>query len=140
MRPGLLPEVARFAAVGVVNTATYYGSYLLLVQVLPYLVAHVLAFAISMTGSFLLNCLVTYRTRPTWRKLLLFPLTVAANFTITTVGVAVLVELLSVDQRVAPLLAAVVAIPLTFVATRAVLVGRTPEVAASSPQPTRAPR
>ena len=140
MRPGLLPEVGRFAAVGVVNTATYYGSYLLLVQVLPYLVAHVLAFAISMTGSFLLNCLVTYRTRPTWRKFLLFPLTVAANFTITTVGVAVLVELLSVDQRVAPLLAAVVAIPLTFVATRAVLVGRTPEVAASPPQPTRAPR
>ena len=127
MRPGLLLEVARFALVGVVNTATYYGSYLLLVLALPYLAAHVLAFAVSMTGSFLLNCRFTYRTRPTWRKFVLFPLTVAANFTITTVGVFVLVELLSVDQRVAPLLAAVVAIPLTFLATRAVLVGRTPE-------------
>lgn len=143
MRAGLLPEVGRFAAVGVVNTLTYYGSYLLLVLALPYLAAHVLAFAISMTGSFLLNCLVTYRTRPTWRKFLLFPLTVAANFTITTVGVAVLVELLSVDERVAPLLAAVVAIPLTFVATRAVLVGRTPAVLLpqdSRPEPTHAPR
>jgi putative flippase GtrA len=127
MRPGLLPEVARFALVGVVNTLTYYGSYLLLVLALPYLAAHVLAFAISMTGSFLLNCRFTYRTAPTWRKFALFPLTVAANFTITTVGVAVLVELLSVDERVAPLLAAGVAIPLTFLATRAVLVGRTPQ-------------
>lgn len=126
MRRGTAGEVARFAAVGVVNTLTYYGAYLLLVGVLPYLVAHVVAFVVSMLGSFLLNCLVTYRTRPTWRKLLLFPLTVAANFTITTVGVAVLVELLAVDTRVAPLLAAVGAIPLTFLATRAVLVGRGP--------------
>ncbi len=126
MRPGLQAEVARFALVGVVNTLTYYGAYLLLVLVLPYLVAHVLAFALSMTGSFLLNCLFTYRTRPTWRKFALFPLTVAANFTITTLGVAVLVELLAVDQRLAPLLAAVIAIPLTFLATRAVLVGRLP--------------
>lgn len=126
MRPGLLPEVARFALVGVVNTATYYGSYLLLVLALPYLLAHVLAFALSMTGSFLLNCRFTYRTRPTWRKFALFPLTVAASFTITTVGVAVLVEGLSTNERVAPLLAAVGAIPLTFLATRAVLVGRSP--------------
>ncbi len=135
MRPGLLPEVARFALVGVVNTGTYYGSYLLLVRLLPYLAAHVLAFAISMTGSFLLNCRFTYRIRPTWRKFALFPLTVAASFTITTVGVALLVEVLSVDERVAPLLAAVGAIPLTFLATRAVLVGRTPEtVLAESPR------
>lgn len=127
MRPALLREVARFAVVGVANTLTYYASYLLLVLALPYLAAHVLAFAISMTGSFLLNCRFTYRTRPTWRKFALFPLTVAANFTITTVGVFVLVEPLSVDERIAPLLAAVLAIPLTFVATRAVLVGRAPE-------------
>jgi putative flippase GtrA len=124
MRPGLLPEVVRFALVGGVNTLTYYGSYLLLLLVLPYLAAHVLAFGISMLGSFLLNCLVTYRTRPTWRKLALFPLTVAANFTVSTVGVAVLVELAGLNPRVAALLAAVVAIPLTFLATRAVLVGR----------------
>lgn len=124
MRPGLPAEVARFGLVGVANTATYYASYLLLVLALPYLAAHVLAFLVSMTGSFLLNCRFTYRIRPTWRKFLLYPLTVAANFVITTVGVAVLVELLSVDERPAPLIAAVAAIPLTFLATRAVLVGR----------------
>ena len=135
MRPGLAAEVARFGLVGVVNTLTYYASYLVLVLVLPYLAAHVLAFGLSMTGSFFLNCRFTYRTRPTWRKFLLFPLTVVANFVITTVGVAVLVELLSVDVRVAPLLAAVVAIPLTFLATRAVLVGRTPEAVLAETSP-----
>ena len=126
MRRGLAAEVLRFGLVGVANTAVYYGSYLLLVLVLPYLVAHVLAFAVAMTGSFLLNCRFTYRTRPTWRKFLLYPLTVAANFTVTTLGVALLVEGLSVDERVAPLVAALAAIPLTFLATRAVLVGARP--------------
>jgi putative flippase GtrA len=118
-------QVVRFAAVGVVNTATYYALYLLLRPPIGYLAAHVVAFALSTCGSFLLNSYVTYRTRPTWRKFVLFPLTVAANFVITTVGVTVLVELFDVDERVAPLLAAAVAIPATFVATRYVLVGPT---------------
>ncbi|MGW0288329.1 GtrA family protein [Streptomyces sp. NPDC003236] len=66
-------QMARFALVGVVNTGTYYGCYLALLTALPYLAAHVIAFALSMTGSFLLNSYFTYRTRPTWRKFLLFP-------------------------------------------------------------------
>lgn len=124
MRRALAGEVVRFAVVGVANTVTYYVTYLVLVRVLPYLVAHVIAFAVAMVGSFLLNCRFTYRTRPTWRKLLLYPLTVAANFVITTVGVGLLVELVGMDERVAPLVAAVAAIPLTFLATRSVLLGR----------------
>lgn len=124
MRRALAGEVVRFAVVGVANTVTYYVTYLVLVRVLPYLAAHVIAFAVAMVGSFLLNCRFTYRTRPTWRKLLLYPLTVAANFVITTVGVGLLVELVGMDERVAPLVAAVAAIPLTFLATRSVLLGR----------------
>lgn len=124
MRRALAGEVVRFAVVGVANTVTYYVTYLVLVRVLPYLAAHVIAFSVAMVGSFLLNCRFTYRTRPTWRKLLLYPLTVAANFVITTVGVGLLVELVGMDERVAPLVAAVAAIPLTFLATRSVLLGR----------------
>lgn len=121
----LAGQVVRFGLVGVVNTATYYGLYLLLRELIGYLAAHVAAFALSTVGSFLLNSYVTYRTSPTWRKFVLFPLTVAANFVITTIGVALLVEVFAVDERIAPLLAAVVAIPVTFVATRYVLVGPT---------------
>ena len=113
----LAGQVVRFALVGVVNTGTYYGLYLLLRPWIGYLPAHVVAFALSTCGSYLLNTYVTYRTRPSWRTFALFPLTVAANFVITTTGVAGLVELGHVDQRIAPLLAAVAVIPITFVAT-----------------------
>jgi putative flippase GtrA len=108
--------------VGLINTGVYYACYLPLRTVMYYLVAHVLATAVALAGSFLLNCYWTFRTRPTWRKLALFPLTNAVNYLTTTVGVVVLVELLSVDQRIAPLIAAVAAIPATFLLSRFLLV------------------
>ncbi|MDN3293123.1 GtrA family protein [Streptomyces ficellus] len=116
-------QIVRFALVGVVNTATYYGCYLLLLALtpLPYVAAHVVAFLLAMTGSFFLNCRFTYRTRPTWRKFLLFPLTNAANFAITTSGVWLLVDVAGFSSRYAPLVAAAVAIPITFVVSRTIM-------------------
>lgn len=115
-------QIVRFALVGVVNTATYYAFYLLLLAVhLPYVAAHVVAFLLSMTGSFFLNCRFTYRTRPTWRKFLLFPLTNAANFVITTSGVWLLVDVAGFSSRWAPLVAAAAAIPITFVVSRTIM-------------------
>lgn len=114
-------QLINFALVGVVNTGVYYGLYLLFLQVLPYLAAHILAFALSMTGSFFLNARFTYRIRPTWRKFLLFPLTNATNFLVTTAGVYVVVDVLHVGNRFAPLLASGAAIPVTFLVSRAIM-------------------
>lgn len=114
-------QIIAFALVGVVNTAIYYGLYLLFLHWLPYLAAHILAFALSMTGSFFLNARFTYRTRPTLRKFLLFPLTNATNFLITTAGVYVIVDVLHAGNRFAPLLASGAAIPVTFVVSRMIM-------------------
>ncbi|MGW7548228.1 GtrA family protein [Streptomyces sp. NPDC054770] len=114
-------QIITFALVGVVNTATYYGLYLLFLMYLPYLAAHIIAFMLSMIGSFFLNARFTYRTRPTWRKFLLFPLTNATNFVITTVGVYVIVDMLHVGSEFAPLMASAAAIPVTFVVSRWVM-------------------
>ena len=114
-------QIMTFALVGVVNTATYYGLYLLFLNLLPYLSAHILAFALSMTGSFFLNARFTYRTRPTWRKFLLFPLMNATNFLLTTAGVYVIVDVLHAGNRFAPLLASGAAIPVTFVVSRSIM-------------------
>jgi putative flippase GtrA len=114
-------QIITFAVVGVINTATYYGLYLLFLMYLPYLAAHIIAFTLSMIGSFFLNAKFTYRTRPTWRKFLLFPLTNATNFVITTVGVYVIVDVLHAGSRFAPLMASAAAIPVTFVVSRWVM-------------------
>ncbi|MGP3983257.1 GtrA family protein [Streptomyces sp. KR80] len=127
--------MTRFALVGVVNTGTYYVFYRLLHLWLPYLVAHVVATLLSMVGSFFLNVRFTYRTRPTWRKFLLFPLTNATNLLLTTVGVYVLVSTLGMDSRIAPLLAAAGAIPVTYLVSRLILVPSAPD----APAPTNPP-
>ncbi|GGW19487.1 GtrA family protein [Streptomyces capoamus] len=114
-------QILTFAAVGVVNTATYYCLYLVFLTGLPYLAAHVLAFALSMVGSFFLNARFTYRIRPTWRKFLLFPLTNVTNLLVTTAGVYLIVDVLHAGSRFAPLLASAVAVPVTFVVSRWVM-------------------
>jgi putative flippase GtrA len=130
-------QMVRFTLVGAVNTGTYWGLYLALLTWLPYVAAHVVAFALSMVGSFFLTSYFTYRTRPTWRKFLLFPLTNAANFVVTTCGVYLLVDVAHFGSRYAPLMAAAAAIPITFVVSRTIMLR--PE-RATQDEPERVPR
>ena len=69
----MLRHAARFVVVGLLNTGVYYACYLAAATVVHYLVAHVVAIASRMVGSFLLNCYWTFRTRPTWRKFAAVP-------------------------------------------------------------------
>ncbi|MBY4131326.1 GtrA family protein [Rhodococcus fascians] len=121
-----LRHLTRFAIVGVANTSVYYGSYLVLRLVVPYLAAHLIAIVIAMIGSFFLNCYWTFKTPPTLRKFILFPLGNLTNYVITTVGVVVLVSGFNMDERVAPLVAAVAAIPFTFVLSKKILMREHP--------------
>ncbi|EFL15086.1 GtrA family protein [Streptomyces sp. C] len=126
-----LGQVLRFALVGGVNTATFFGIYLLLHPWMPYFAAYTLAFVLSMIGSFFMNTYFTYRTRPTWKKFLLFPLTNVTNYVIQSAGLYALVSWAGMDTRVAPLVAAVVAIPFTFLLSRKILIPGTGATAAA---------
>lgn len=116
-----LVQLLCFCLVGVVNTGTFYGFYLVLHPWLPYFTAYTAAFAASMVGSFFLNTYLTYRTRPTWRKFLLFPLTNLTNYMIASISVYTLVEWAQMNDRAAPLVAAVTATPFTYVLSRRIL-------------------
>lgn len=119
-----LHRVLRFAGVGVVNTGVYYCLYLAFQTFWPYLVAHVCAFTLAMIGSYFLNCFVTFHRRPSWRTFVLFPLSNVANFIVTTVGLRLLVGSLGVDERIAPIPVAIIAIPITYVVAHTVMLGR----------------
>jgi putative flippase GtrA len=114
-------RIVTFAAVGAVNTGVYYGLYVLLRQVMPYLVASVIAFLLAMVGSYFLNCRFTFRTKPTWRTFLLFPLSNATNLVVTSVGLYLLVDRWHMNELVSPLIAAAFAVPITYVVAKYVL-------------------
>lgn len=136
----LLTGLVRYGLVGVVNAATYYATYLLAHPHAGYLVAHAVGLGTAMVVSFFLNCRITFRVRPTWMRFLLYPASQAVNVVATTVGVVGLVHL-GTDQRLAPLVAAALAVPLSFLAAR-LLMTRGPATAAepaasAAPEPYR---
>ncbi len=119
-----LGRLVRFGLVGVLNTGVYYVGYLLVNAAAPYVVAHLVATAVAMVISYFLNCYITFRQPPRLRTFLLFPLSNVANVAITTAGLPIAVHWIGVDENIAPLPVALLAIPVTYVVARAVMLGR----------------
>lgn len=119
----LLRRLARYGLVGAVNTAVYYGLYQILRPGMPYLLAHVLAIAVTIVGSYFLNCRFTFRTRPSLRTFLLFPLSQLTNFAVSTVVLYLFVDWFEVTHHVAPLVASLSAVPASFAVAQLVLAG-----------------
>lgn len=111
----------RFLVVGVVNTLVHYAVYLPLWFALPYLGAHLIAVTVATSCSYLLNCHFTFRTQPTLRTFLLYPLSNVTNIVLSTVLVYLIVEALLIDSRIATLLGGVLVVPATFIVSKLIL-------------------
>jgi putative flippase GtrA len=121
MRAGRLLS---FGLIGVVNTADYYVCYLFFSGFMPYMGAHVCATAVAMVVSYFLNCYITFRTSPSWRSFVLFPLTNAASIAITSAGLPIAVQWVGLPVKVAPLVVSLAAVPITYLVARYVMNGR----------------
>ncbi len=63
-------ELVRFVLVGGFATLLHYGLYLLLKQWMAVNVAYTLGYVVSFVVNFYLTALFTFRSAPSWRKLL----------------------------------------------------------------------
>lgn len=119
----LTAQFWRFVIVGFINTFNYYVLYLLFHNIvhIHYMAAHIVSFLISMVGSFYLNSYFTYKTKPTLKKFLQFPLTYVVNITVSSTAIYILVDLMGLDENISPLLASVLAIPFTFIISKVIL-------------------
>lgn len=112
----------RFAVVGVINTINYYAIYLLLMYLdIVYLISHSAAFIISMVGSYFLNCYFTYKTKPTLKKFLQFPLTYVVNYTVSTSSLFIFVDLFKMNEFIAPFISMLLPIPFTYLTSKWIL-------------------
>lgn len=116
-------EFTRFLVVGVINTLSYYSIYLILHNVfsLPYMLAHLIGFLISLNVSFFLNTYVTYKVKPTFKKYLFFPLTQVINITVSTILIFIFVEYLNLNSNIAPFAAVIFTVPITFIVSSKIL-------------------
>jgi len=116
----MLKQFLRFGIVGVINTAHYYLWYFLFYLGLEwaYLVAHLSAFVISMIGSFYMNVYFTYKTRPTLKKFLQFPLTYVLNIGLSTLFLFIMVDAFKWSEVLSPFIAQCMTIPATFLVSK----------------------
>ncbi|WP_059105378.1 GtrA family protein [Shouchella shacheensis] len=116
-------EIIRFVIVGGINTGTFYVLFLLFHHALDlfYLAAHILAFLLSMVGSYFLNVFFTFGVKPSWKSFFQFPLTQVVNLSVSSALVFVLVEWVSLPATFAPILAVFFTVPITFIITAKIL-------------------
>ncbi|TDL97739.1 GtrA family protein [Macrococcus brunensis] len=103
----------RFVIVGVINTVNYYVMYLLLLNIVPYMVSHITAFLWSFICSYYLNCYFVYHVKPKWSTFLKFPLTQVINMGLQTLLLMLFVKM-GLDERLAPFPALIITVPVTY--------------------------
>ncbi|MFJ8752394.1 glycosyltransferase [Streptomyces sp. NPDC102441] len=118
-------QFGSFVLVGCVNTAVYLGVYAVLNRWIPYLLAHVLGYVVSIVCSFLLNSYVTCRTKPTWRAFVRYPVSSVVNLVASGALLYGAVSGLGMDKNLAALAAGVLVTPVSFLLARwAIMSGR----------------
>lgn len=116
-------QFLRFVVAGGINTALTYGFYLLLLPLFGYLAAYSVAYVVGIVLSYWLNSVFVFHEPLNWPALARFPLVYVVQYLLTAALLWVFVDALGVGERVAPLFAVAVTVPVTFLVTRIVLQG-----------------
>ena len=117
-------QFTRFAVVNAANTALYWGLYLALLLVVPYMVANLVSLVVAVVVAYWLNARYAFHVRMSAKGLAGFVAGQAVTIALRTALVWALVEVLGVDERLAPPVAVALALPVAFVLTRMVMAER----------------
>lgn len=114
----------RFIASGALVTGTTFVLYVLLQAVMPYPLAYTLAFVVGVAMAYALNRTFVFRVDGDRSTLVLFPLVYVVQYGVGLVVVFAWVSLLDLPTELASLAAVAVAVPITYLLSRWVFVGR----------------
>lgn len=117
-------QFIRFLVAGGVNTIFSLGVYWLLLDTLSYFLSYTISFALGILSGYALNTYFVFKSAWSWWKLMAFPLVHAVNYLAGMGVVWAAIEWAGVDQRIAPILAAMVVVPVNYILTRALIARR----------------
>ena len=114
-------EILRFLIGGVLNVAVGYGGYLIFLHWFRYEVAYAFAYVLGIAVSYVFSALYVFRQPMRWRSALRYPLVYLLQFLLGLILLKILVDVMHMPQRFAPLAVAVLTLPATFLASRAII-------------------
>ena len=107
----------RFVLVNVLNTGLYWGLYLLLLPVVPYLLANAIALVVAVLVAYVANARYAFKVDTSRRSLVMYLATNGTTVALRMAVVWVLVEVLSLSEALAPPVAVAVTMPVAFLLT-----------------------
>lgn len=111
----------RFVIVGVFNTANYFMMFTILNNIgVSYILAHLCAFLYSAFVSYFLTSYYTFKTKPSLKTMVRFPITYLPNLILSTLGTIILVENNLLSESIASLVVMIVSIPITFIISKVI--------------------
>ncbi len=114
-------EIARFLLAGIATTVFSYAIYLFLLQMLPYMLAYVISYAAGIVFSYFINTYFVFQQRFSWETFFQFPLVYATQLVINLLILWLAVDRVGVKQELAPLIAIIISIPVTYFMSRAII-------------------
>ena len=108
----------RFLISGGANTAATYAVYLAMLLVVGYKTAYTIAYVFGILLAFVVNRLFVFQTHRGWQSAALFPLVYLAQYVVSLAVLWAWVEKLRLPEELAPLVAIIITIPLTYVLSR----------------------
>lgn len=116
-------EFYRFIFWGGINTLAGYLIYAFLLRFLPYLVSYSIAFIVSIFISYLLNSKLVFKQELKLSKAVRYPLVYLTQYLFGLVSLYLLVQILSVNELLAPALVVLLTIPVTYFLSRRIVTG-----------------
>ncbi|KTC60986.1 GtrA family protein [Pseudomonas savastanoi] len=114
----LKQDFARFLMSGGFNTALTYGIYLVLLMFVSYKISYTISYVTGILLAYILNRFFVFKSHQGLRSVILLPLIYAIQYCLSLVILWCWVEKLQFDERLAPLAAIALTLPVTFILSK----------------------
>ncbi|KPX34841.1 MULTISPECIES: GtrA family protein [Pseudomonas syringae group] len=122
----LKQDFARFLMSGGFNTALTYGLYLILLMFLSYKISYTISYVTGILLAYVLNRFFVFKSHQGIRSVVLLPLIYAIQYGLSLVILWCWVEKLAFDERLAPLAAIALTLPVTFFLSKVAFTAKAP--------------
>lgn len=107
-------DFARFLVSGGFNTALTYGIYLALLLILPYATSYTISYLVGILLAYTLNRYFVFKSHRGFKSALFLPLIYGIQYGLSMLILWCWVEKMGFDDRLAPIAAIVITLPVTY--------------------------
>lgn len=116
----LKKQALAFAITGTLSTTFMYLLYLGLNKFLSFQLSYLIGFSASVVALYFMNTFFVFKSPPSWKAFWKFPLIYVLQYAVSAFSLEFMVRF-GISETLAPILAVILLLPLTFVLNRLVL-------------------